>query len=295
MDKVFEIAVPSDGKGFIGRACDAADCGQYFKIRIPDHKEALFCPYCGVSYSKNSLLTREQSEYIHEAAIEEIRVYAMEEIQKAFKDAFRGSRNVSVKHGKIPPKRPVAARYKEREVDTELHCPECSTQFQVYGIFGYCPGCKCENLQIYDANWVMIRQRLASSPDPKRELRHAYGDLVSTFEFFCKRRGERITSERGKFQMLDEAQKFFSKHAHLDILGGLSGPELLALRRVFQKRHVYVHGGGIIDDRYVRIVPEDSHLLGTEAALSEQELSEGATAMRLAISKLVRHLERPGK
>ena len=156
-----------------------ASRSEYQITRMP-----FFCPYCGSSFSKNALLTRDQLEHVQRTATEEARVYAIDEIQKMFKSAFRGSKNITYKPGTRPIKRPVMPTYTEREVDTELECAECSTQFQVYGIFGYCPGCKCENLQIYDANWTIIRRGIDSAADKKRQLRHAYSDLVSTFEGF---------------------------------------------------------------------------------------------------------------
>lgn len=295
MNKTFLISVPSDGRGFIGRACDSPGCQQYFKIRIPDHKETLFCPYCGSSFSKNALLTREQSDHVRRAAVEEVRAYGIDEIQKMFKNAFRGSKTITYKPGRRPTKRPVVPTYKEREVDTELECSECNTQFQVYGIFGHCPGCRCENLQIYDANWEIIKRGIDSADNKNRPLRHAYVDLISAFEVFCSRKAKNITSETGNFQVLFDGRKFFKKHANVDILASLSQPALLSLRRVFQKRHVCTHAGGIITERYIKMIPEDTQLLGTNVVLTESELEEAATAMRTSLGELVRHIERPGK
>jgi hypothetical protein len=35
----FNIAIPTDADGFVGRACDAPGCKQYFKIYVPDHAD----------------------------------------------------------------------------------------------------------------------------------------------------------------------------------------------------------------------------------------------------------------
>ena len=287
--------MPSDGGGFIGRACDSPGCKQYFKILIPDHKEIPFCPYCGSSFSKNELLTRDQLDHLRHAVAKEAEAYAFDEIQKMFKNTLRGLKNITYKPGRRPAKQPVVPTYKEREVDTEIECFECNTQFQVYGIFGYCPGCKCENLQIYDANWTIIKRGIDSADDKNRQLRHAYSDLVSTFEVFCSRKAKKIISETGNFHVLFDARKFFKKHANIDILASLSQPELLSLRRVFQKRHICIHAGGLITERYIKMIPEDVQFLGTSVVLTESELEEAATAMRTALGELVRHIERPGK
>jgi hypothetical protein len=240
------------------------------------------------------LFTSPQLKYVKEAAVEEARVYAINEIQKMFKNAFRESKNITYKPGRQPSKRIVRPNYVEREVDTEFECAECSIRFQVYGIFGYCPGCSCENMQIYDANWANIKRKIDSEPDKDRQLRHAYGDLVSTFEVFCNRKAARISQEKGNFQVLFDARKYFKDHVGVDILTNITGNDLLALRRLFQKRHVCIHAGGEITDRYIKMIPEDSKLLGTKVVLTVEELDTAATAMRIALGELVKSIERPG-
>ena len=88
--KTFKISIPTDNDGFVGRACDAPSCKQYFKVYVPDHGDQLSCPYYGVEFSRDSLFTSSQLRYAKEAAIEEARVYAIEEFQKMLKNAFRG-------------------------------------------------------------------------------------------------------------------------------------------------------------------------------------------------------------
>lgn len=293
--KSFVITIPTDN-GFVGRACDASECKQYFKVLTADLKEHMYCPYCGESFSKSQMLTKEHLAYARQAAVEEARVYAVAEVQKMLKSALRGARNITYKPGPKPRKRTLRSRYTERQVDTELRCPNCNTSFQVYGIFGYCPGCRFENLQIYDANWSMIERQIDEATDKNRQIRHAYGDLVSTFEDFCKRKAARLTAETANFQVLKDARKYFKDHAGVDILDGLSNPELLSLRRLFQKRHVCVHAGGKITEKYIQRIPEDNKLnIGEPVQLSKQELVEAASAMRTALGVLVQQIERPGK
>jgi Zn finger protein HypA/HybF involved in hydrogenase expression len=295
MIKIFHISVPGDGRGFIGRACPSPNCHQYFKVRISDHIGILYCPYCGDSFSKESMLTREQSLHVHRVGAEKVKAYAISEIQNMFKRAFQGSSHITYKAGPRPTERVITPQYKDRKVDTELECSDCGTCFQVYGIFGYCPGCRCENLQVYDANWAIIKRGLDSTTARTRQLRHAYGDLVSTFEVICSNKAKRLGVAASNFQDLFDARKFFKEHAQVDILGSLSSTALLSLRRVFQKRHVCMHAGGVITERYVRKVPEDVDLLGTQVMLSVEELEQAAYAMRVSIGVLVRKIERPGK
>lgn len=294
LHKTLRISIPTDNDGFIGFACNEESCRQYFKVYEKDCSEALHCPYCGTQSIRNSLLTSDQHDYAREVAVEEARVLAIEEIQRQLQRGLRGSKNIKFKPGRPPIAKRIEPRYVEREVDTEFQCEQCSTRFQVYGIFGFCPGCSQENLQLYDANWANIKRELDVASDRNRQLRHAYSDLISTFEIFCKRKAKSITQGKGKFQDLFDTRKFFKKHINVDILADIHDEDLLALRRVFQKRHVCIHAGGEITERYVKKVPEDNSLLGTQVVLTVEELDTAATAIRLALSSLIKALERPG-
>ncbi len=117
---------------------------------------------------------------------------------------------------------------------------------------------------------------------------------MSTFEVFCNRKAKRLTSESGNFQDLFDARKFFKTHANIDILGNIACPRLLTLRRIFQRRHVCMHAGGEITERYVKMIPEDKSLFGTHVVLKVEELEEAATAMRVALFELVKAIELRG-
>ena len=293
---IFTVSLPTD-EGFVGRACKNPECGQYYKIFVESIKDVMFCPYCGSEFSNQELNTSDQREYALDVASENLIINAQEQFDNMLKNIF--DTNSAKKSGIIYKSEPVYRRrirpgYKERNMDSELICPVCDTKFQVYGIFGYCPGCKEENLLIYDANLNIIVKEINKSDDPNRQLRHAYGDLVSTFENFCSRKSKKITNEQVNFQDLFETRKFFKKHLNIDIFVGLSTKELFALRRVFGKRHLYTHSDGTINNKYIKKVPEDRDLLGKKAPLSLEELKLAAKAMRITLIDLIKAVEKKG-
>ncbi len=73
----------------------------------------------------------------------------------------------------------------------------------------------------------------------------------------------------------------------VDILDGLTNLDTLTLRRVFNKRHVHQHNGGVITERYVKKVAEDRDLLGRVAPLSVEEFEAGARVLRTVIEKVL--------
>ncbi|MBV1881258.1 MAG: hypothetical protein KUG82_06470 [Pseudomonadales bacterium] len=284
-------------QGYIGRACNNPQCGQYFKVCESTVQDTMYCPYCGDSFDNQELLTKEQTEHVNKVVKQEALDLVHNELNNMLKKTF-GSHSARKSGLSYKPssfrKRNINPTYEEREVDSELHCAICNTKFQVYGVFGFCPGCKEENVLVYDANIKIIEAEIASSPNPDRQLRHAYNDLVSTFENICTRKSSRITNETGHFQVLFEARKYFKKHAQIDIFDKLDNKQLLTLRRLFQKRHLYVHSDGTINDKYIKMIPEDSKLLGQKAELSLDEFREAAAALYIAIGDLVKRVERKG-
>lgn len=272
--------------GFIGRRCPAPECGLFFKVATISLAQAVFCPYCGGQFTKEQLLTLDQKEQIQAVISREVLPEFRKELRDILKKTFSGS-GWKYTEGTDPEPAPAPVQPPERDQDTVLSCPECSCQFHVDGIFGYCPGCRAENLKLYDANWHLLKHELQRSSDPSRGLRLAYSDAVSTFEVFCRKEAQARGSTARKFQSLPAVERAFSDVFPAGILAGLTSEENLAVRRVVQKRHLFVHSEGVIDEDYLKVVPEDRVLLGTQAVGSIEELDVGLTGLRRILLSLV--------
>ena len=255
----------------------------------------MHCPYCGTLFPNDQLHTKAQVRHLERAAEEQALEYMHGEIDKMFGKLtreFRGNSFITIDYKPTRYRaRQVSPRYREHKVDSELLCPECSFRFQVFGIFGFCPGCGTENMLVYDANLSIIRQEIENSDSPKRALRHAYGDLVSTFQITCSRKAERFDAVKPSFQELLSTRKFFKQSAGVDILHPLPNADLLTLRRVFQKRHVCQHADGKVTKQYIKKIPEDRELIGQDVQLSLTEFEEGARVLRQVLDRLCRAFE----
>jgi len=281
MKKSFKISIPTD-KGFWGRECQS--CGKYFKIHVDDQKETLFCPYCGVSGKNDDFDTKHQEEAIDEIAGQIGLKMVEDELDRMFEKLARKSKSITYKPNKRTRVKQIT-KHLEKQVDTEIECSICSTKFQVYGVFGFCPGCSEDNVMIYEANLKIILSEINSSSNPRRALRHAYKDLVTTFELYCKRVSRIYKLGEARFQNLKDTKKFFKKH-ELDIYHEISHAEKIVIKRIFEKRHAYEHGSGEITAKYIKNVPEDSRLLGEIAKLSIEEFSEGVEIIKKVIENI---------
>jgi len=293
----FKISVPTD-EGFLGRECNNPRCGKYFLVHGKSIKPYMHCPYCGIRFPGNELHTKQQVRYLQRAVEEKTKEYVYGEIDKMFDKLARQTRSNQFFRFEQKPVRYRAKRvspmYHEQKVDSELVCPECSCHFQVYGIFGFCPGCRTENMLVYDANILIIREEIARSDNPTRVLRHAYSDLVSAFQTFCSGKAKWFTGDKPSFQEIFPVRKFFKQVTGVDILGDLDKTELLIIRRVFQKRHACLHAGGEITEQFVKKIPEDRALLGQRVELSLQEFEDGARILRKILDSVVAAMRNAG-
>lgn len=291
----FTVSVPTD-KGFMGRECNNPECRRYFKVHSDFLKSSMFCPYCGMEFPNDSLWTTEQKKYVEQVANEKGKEIFHNKVDAMMSDFARTMANNPLMKVKFKPTnykaKEIIPQYKEKEVDSELTCPQCNFIFQVYGLFGYCPGCRSENLLVYDANLAIIRLEFEKSKEPRRDLRHSYNDLVATFESFCRKSAAKVTTESTRFQSLFDTRKFFKDLLGVDIFHHLSTDELLTLRRIFQKRHINEHEGGIVNEKYVQMIPEDAELLKQPVPLSIEEFISGAAALRKVLDKLSRSIEK---
>jgi uncharacterized Zn-finger protein len=281
----FTVEFPTE-KGFFGRECNNPECGKYFKVHEDSLDDEMYCPYCAESFQKEDLLTKDQTNYAKEVTKEKVEQMVHEDLQNIFKKASKNSKFLEYKSSKRR-KKNIRPKYKEKKIDSEFICPYCDCNFQVYGVFGYCPGCKKENILIYDANATSILQEINDSKNKERSLRHAYSDIVSTFEIFCKNKAKKVTSETTNFQDIYKTRRFFKKHLETDILEDLTNDQELTFKRIFHKRHVYDHNDGIISEKYAIKIPEDKDKVGKKAKLNIEEFKTGTEVIRQVLTKII--------
>lgn len=277
----YKISIPTDN-GFWGRECQK--CEKYFKVDSDQIPDEMFCPYCGEVQKSDDMCTKSQKDEVDRIANQVAERYVEDELEKMFKNLAKKSKSITYKSGKKTNiSKPTA--HLEKEVDSEITCPSCETKFQVYGVFGFCPSCKEDNMLIYEANLQIILNEIKDSSHPKRALRHAYKDLVTTFELYCKRISGIYNLGNANFQNLLNTKKFFKKQ-DVDIYKGIEYLEKVALKRIFEKRHAYEHNGGKITENFIKNVPEDSKLIGQIAELNKDEFMSGVVIIQKVIKNI---------
>jgi hypothetical protein len=67
-------------------------------------------------------------------------------------------------------------------------------------------------------------------------------------------------------------QNLFLLNEHLNNLISDNHSDYTSLLRLFQVRHLYEHNMGVVDDNFIRKIPQYSNSLGRKYALDEGEL-----------------------
>ena len=284
-----QISVPMQPAedGYWGRECPMETCEGYFKVTPgtgitgpgPCH-----CPYCGYSGDNNQFWTKEQNEY----ALSYVRRQVTDALRKDLKAAEfeikpKGAFGIgiSMKLQEGPP-HPIQY-YREKELETEVVCNNCTLRFAIYGVFGWCPDCGIHNsVQILSKNFELASKELALAEAADKELAdHLIGDalenVVSAFDGF----GREISLRKGKeirFQSLSGARRNVLEAFGFDFSDVLAPDDWEYISRMFQKRHLLSHKMGVIDDDYVQKANDPGATLGRKITITRDEVE---TSIRL--------------
>ncbi len=291
LGNVMSIPIPKDEDGFIGRECPAPDCEGYFKIQLGTGLKGsdlpCHCPYCGHIDRHNKFYTREQIEYAKSVVVREV-TEALHKDLKAleFDHPPRGPFGIgmSLKVEDRPP-HPIH-HYREKQLETEVVCDECTLRYAIYGVFAFCPDCGIHNSrQILDKNLELAEKELALAANAEKELANylisdALENAVSSFDGFgrelCRINSAKSSSpkmaENLSFQNLAGAQQRLVQFFGIDLASGVGPNEWDFACRCFQKRHLLAHKMGVIDQAYIDATQDPPAVVGRKITIERDEV-----------------------
>jgi len=298
----FSISIPCDDDGLMGRECPVSECEGYFKIQpgtglkgegLPCH-----CPYCGHEDEMAKFHTRAQVEYAKSMVLNKVTGAIIKDLKSMeFNHRPKGGFGIGISM-KVSG-RPMPIRYyREKQLETEVVCTQCSLRYMIYGVFGYCPDCGTHNtVQILNANLQLIEKVLGVADVQELNvaqslIQNGLEDCVSAFDGFgrelCRVRAK-MASEPAKaaklsFQNLEGARKNLLALFNIKLDENLTEGEWNAAVRSFQKRHLFSHKMGVADDDYV-------HKSGDLKAVAGRKIGVDANEVR----ELIRIIEKLGK
>ena len=294
MDMSIKVSLPPGEQGFTGRECPK--CYKYFKVKsgtgLPI--SICHCPYCGYIGDHDGFFTKDQIEYAKSIALREAMGRVIEpglrKLERSFKELERATRGgfiqIKVKTQRYPVKFPLKY-YQEKEVQTYVTCDNCGLEFAIYGVFANCPDCgKLNALIIFRKSIEVAHKRihLLDSISDEAELQDAIledalSGGVSTFDALGKvlqSRYPAIFPQKPKnlFQNLKALSDALSKSVGKALSDIVGKENFEFLFKMFQVRHIYEHNMGVIDDDFVRKIPNLGHLKGRKYSLEQDEIEK---------------------
>ena len=298
------IKLISDAKGYFDRECPNENCLYTFKINMQDWEEKVFdetvyCPMCGHVDTSDKWWTKEQLEAMQKIAAD----YAMEmitgKLDKAFGKLARSTRNNKfVKITYKPGKRisfvnnPIGQR---EEWEQDIQCPYCFTRYSVIGTAHFCPCCGKTIIDSTFDSSIDNTVKMIESIDEMEDLfaklygidkaksmctdmlEGTFGDIVSAFQLFAATIYTQISSKnvrKNDFQIIEKGSKLFFEASGKSYDDFIDASEIEKLNVAFQKRHVFEHGGGIVDEDYLRKSRDTSYKLGQRLIIHKSEVLE---------------------
>ena len=277
----FSIPISADGEGYLGRECPVETCLGYFKITPGTGVKGpapCYCPYCGHSGDHKTFFTREQIEYAKSVVMRKVSDAVRQDLKALeFDHKPQGMFGIGISM-KVQESAPLPIRYyREKKLQTEVVCDNCTLRYAIYGVFGWCPDCGVHNsLQILSKNLELAQKELDLAKAADIELaNHLIGDAlenaVSAFDGF----GREICAQKKvdiRFQNIVTARQKLQETFGFDFADSLDASDWDCACRVFQKRHLLAHKMGVADKDYLQKAKDSAAIIGHKITVSPDEV-----------------------
>jgi hypothetical protein len=296
-----EIELPCDGRGYLERICPSDKCGKAFSTRPETCTEGVHsttCPYCGEKSESSAFHSPEQKTYAR-GRKEEFRERGLHYIQDNLKiTKTREGIKFSVQkpiYVHVLPNR----TFPDRDFETEAKCSFCGLEYLVYGVHGFCPGCGLHNsLDILYHNLDIVGKRLlCAEVETDVEMQRNYivnclSDAVAEFDSFGRvtvrahgdKAGTHPSLAKVSFQDIVRARERVKEIFSVDFALNLNADDWQNIVRLFQKRHLFAHRAGVVDEEYRHRSGDMDAIVGRKISLNAKE-----------VNRLIEHLKICGK
>lgn len=292
------IPIPRDEDGFIGRECPVPECEGYFKIQfgtgLKGENLPCHCPYCGHVDGHDKFFTKAQIEYAKSVAINRITGAMLQDLKALeFDHRPRGGFGIGISM-KVEGRPHPIRHYREKRLETEVVCEDCTLRYMIYGVFGFCPDCGAHNsFQILKKNLELVEKTLsvAETLEPalaQHWICNGLEDCVSTFDGFGRETCRVISSKALdsakassiSFQNIARARERVREQFGVDFAAGMSESEWTLVFRCFQKRHLLAHKMGVVDEEYIQATGDRNAVVGRKCQVDSSDVRALVAALR---------------
>ena len=285
------VMMASDSQGRFGHECP--ECKKHFRSEGIPARFPLTCPYCGVRADSYHFLTPPQKSYIS---------HYIESLNTAIYEATPSSTSeVVIDMNAIADSITDEPRpdfyYTSTVQQTEFNCSACNSYNDIRGRYGYCASCGWRNTaESQKVAIERIRSQLVSgdlSPTDAvkqsvSEFDSAARDYVDQLISLVPMKGSRKNQlERLLFHNLDKFDELMRDCFDINLLKGMTADRDF-VKKMFFRRHVYEHNGGVATQRYA----EESGDSDIEQGELIRETVENTNKLIGCLNRMISTLER---
>lgn len=282
------VIIPKDENGYVGRECPK--CEKYFKIKPGTGLdiEYCICPYCEYKADSEEFVTKDQLDYATSIALRKFSDEIFRMVKKTFAPLERDTRNsfiqikVHSKKSYIP-----IQYYKEKDLETDVVCDNCTCNFAIYGVFASCPDCKrLTTMSIFYKSIETTKKKINLIDNQKikdRELlAHLLSDIVNSGVASFDSLGKRLQNEfpnifpqkpRNLFQNISYLNDILKENL-FSIESLVGKTKYQRVHYLFQVRHLWEHNFGEIDKDFISKTGIDSSMIGKPVILNISEVKK---------------------
>ncbi len=250
----FMVMFASDEEGLFGQQCPK--CESYFRSGAPFTSH---CPYCGATPDALEFITPTQRRFFKGFA-------------EAIITAPEGDTTVDLDQllESIPENKQSPWHYTEERQQTHFKCARCGREFDVLGEYVQCPTCPKTTHDVVIQRKLAARtaefETAAANLTERHEREDRWQQLllgcVSDFEGFASDLRDHLQRfpatparkralEHLSFQNIVNAADRLKEWYAFDVLDTIGTEDRDFLNLMFNRRHLFVHRAGRVDQEYL--------------------------------------------
>jgi len=249
------VLMASDSHGKFGHECPK--CHKHFRTDNIPAAFPLTCPYCGLRTKSYHYLTPPQKSYIRHYV--GVWVKGCEDVSPDSTSEIVIDMNAVADAVSDKPRPDFY--YTSTTQQTEFKCSECNSYNDIRGRYGYCAACGCKNTAESQRKALEeVRDQLVKGVlSPLDAVRKAMSEFDSAARDYVEQLKLRVPMKEARSNQLeqllchnlDKFDEIMKSFFGINFLKGMDADREF-IRKMFFRRHVYEHDGGVASVRYVR-------------------------------------------
>jgi DNA-directed RNA polymerase subunit RPC12/RpoP len=248
------VMMASDSQGKFGHECP--ECNKHFRTDNIPAAFPLTCPYCGFRADSYHYLTPPQNIYIQH--------YVNQLMQSCENISIDSDTEIVIDMNLVADATTSKPRpdfyYTSTTQQTEFECSKCNCYNDIRGRYGYCASCGSRNTaDLLKVTLEDVREQLVTKNlSPFDAVKKAVSEFDSAARDFSNQFVSRVPMKEARinrlsqllFHNLDKFDEIMNKFFGINLLKGMDRDRSF-LRKMFCRRHVYEHDGGVVTNRYL--------------------------------------------